>query len=175
MWPSGLHAGDDCLRLLGGEAGEAGEGGAAEPVDGPLVEGFGAEGAVEVEGGLVPVEDGPLEAAAAPLLGEAGDVDEEGAADAAAPELRADEYILEVDTGAAGPGREAREVDGVGGGGAGEVGDQGLGGGPGTEEGGAQGVDVGGYGIGLALVGGELADQIEEEGGRRRPQRARFE
>src|SRR5688500_6472950 len=54
---------------------------AGHAVHRPLAHRLGAERAVEADGALVPVEDGPLEAAAAALAGDRGEAREERAAD----------------------------------------------------------------------------------------------
>ena len=73
---------------------EGWQGVAGDAHDGPLGHGGGAEGVVEVDRGLVPVEDGPLEARAFFGYGDGGDGAEEGFADALAEEGGPDEQVL---------------------------------------------------------------------------------
>ena len=91
---------------------EGGEGVAGEAHGGPLGEGGGAEGRVEVDGGSVPVEDGPLEAGAALGDGDGGDGGDEGLAYAAATEDGADEEVFQKDARVAAPGGVVVEVEG---------------------------------------------------------------
>ncbi len=73
---------------------------------------------VEVDGGLVPVEDGPLEAGAAFGYGDGCDAGEEGFADSLPAVRGADVEVFEVDAGVAAPGGVVVEVEGEAGGGA---------------------------------------------------------
>ena len=79
--------------------------------------GFGSEGFVEVNGGGVPIEDGPFEADAAAFDGEFGEGLEEGFAVAMAAVGGEDEEVFEVDAGAGAEGgvvvEEEREADGL--------------------------------------------------------------
>ncbi len=143
------------------------EGFAVDAHDAPLVEHVGSHLFVEVDGGLVPVEDVPLEAVAV-LEGYGGEVAEEGFGDSSAAELGADEEVFEVDAGVAAPGGVEGEVEGEGGGLGysvfGPLGDE-----AGEDflraEAVAEEVGFGGYdGVGLALVGGEVADEGEDLG-----------
>ena len=152
--PVALFAGVRCEGL---------EGFAVDAHDAPLVEHVGSHLLVEVDGGLVPVEDVPLEAVAA-LEGDGGEVAEEGFGDASAAELWADEEVFEVDARVAAPGGIEGEVEGEGGGMAVPFGDE-----TGEDflraEAVAEEVGFGGYyGVGLALVGSEVADEGEDLG-----------
>src|ERR1700744_5524503 len=73
--------------------------------DPPLAHLLGAERAIEIDGGLVPVEHRPVDAAEAFAQRSRAQLAEERAADAAAPLARQHEEIFEVDPGAAEPGR----------------------------------------------------------------------
>src|SRR4051812_38101426 len=68
---------------------EAGEGRAVETAGRPVSEAAGAEAFVDVDGGLVPVEHGPLHAAAAAGVGQAGDVMKEAGAESVSAKGRA--------------------------------------------------------------------------------------
>src|SRR6185436_19902101 len=70
------------------------------------------EGLVEVDGGGVPVEDGPFDAAALALAGEVGEGDEEGLAEAARARGGGDVEVLEVDAVPAEPGGVVGEEEG---------------------------------------------------------------
>src|SRR5499427_3714357 len=87
--------------------GELAEGVAGDAEDRPRIHRLGAEFLVEADRRLVPVEHRPLEAAAAALDGESGQMHEQCLAVAAPAELRHDEEILEVQ---ARPGEERRVV-----------------------------------------------------------------
>ena len=71
------------------------------------------EPAIEILRRCVPVEDGPLEAPAAALLRDSGQLDEEGGPAAAASECRAHEQILEGEPGTTQKRGVVREVQGV--------------------------------------------------------------
>jgi hypothetical protein len=60
--------------MAGDGAAIAGEGFAGEAANLPFAETADAEGFVEIDGGLVPVEDAPIPATAAASVGEAGEV-----------------------------------------------------------------------------------------------------
>jgi hypothetical protein len=77
-------------------------------VDQPVVEGRGAELLVELQRRFVPVEGDPLQADVAAFLGDAREVLEDLAADAAAAVLGLDIDVLEPDAGAALEAREGR-------------------------------------------------------------------
>src|SRR6185312_17414417 len=64
----------------------------------PLVHRYRAQTAVEPDGGLVPVEDRPLEPRAAPLERGTCEVGEQLPADPPAARLRANEQILQIDS-----------------------------------------------------------------------------
>lgn len=118
---------------------------------------------VEVDSGLVPVEDVPLKAIAA-FEGDGGEAAEEGFGDAFATELGADEEVFEMDASVAAPGGIEGEVEGEGGGLVVPLGDE-----AGEDflraETVAEEVGFGGDdGVRLALVGGEVADEGEDLG-----------
>jgi len=127
---------------------------------------FGAEGFVESDRGLIPVEDGPFHAAAAALVGEFGEVEEEGLADAASAEFGFNEQVFEIETGFREEGGVVGEKDGEAGGRLGGVvreGENAFGGGVFGEERGAQ-FFLGGFDlVGEFLVVGEGADEFEDE------------
>src|SRR5207247_543516 len=66
---------------------------------------LGAEGSIEIDGGLVPVQDRPLETAAAALLGELRQAREDRLADALAAQLGLYKQIFEIDSGTGEKGR----------------------------------------------------------------------
>ena len=118
---------------------------------------------VEVDGGLVPVEDGPLVARAAFGYGDGGDAGEEGFADSLSAMFGGDVEVFEVDAGVAAPGGVVVEVEGEAGGddcaGFVQVGDDAVEAFGGAEAV-AEEVGFGGEdGVGFALVGGEVADE----------------
>ena len=76
-----------------------GQCGACQAHDAPVFERHGAELAIEALGGLVPVEDGPLHAAAAALIGDFREVQEQGLARPAAAEFGLNEQVLEIKAG----------------------------------------------------------------------------
>ena len=98
---SGPVAKSNRFRVLG-------EGGTGEPADLPLAHAARAERFVEVDRGLVPVEHAPLHPAAAPLVGEAGEVQEQRLAQTAATKLGLHKQILQVE---ARPGEESGIVE----------------------------------------------------------------
>jgi hypothetical protein len=61
---------------------------------------------IEVDGGLVPVENGPLEAGAPLGNSDGGDTGKQRLADAFAAKDWADEEVFEVDARVAGPGTQ---------------------------------------------------------------------
>ena len=153
--------------LFAGVRCEGLEGFAVDAHDAPLVEHVGSHLLVEVDGGLVPVEDVPLEAVAA-LEGDRGEAAEEGFGDASAAELGADEEVFEVDACVTAPSGVEGEVEGEGGGFGysvfGPLGDEALKD-RARAEAVAEEVGFGGYyGVGLALVGSEVADEGEDLG-----------
>src|SRR5919108_5967153 len=78
-----------------------------QAAEAPLIEHMCAHALVERNRRLVPVEHGPLHAAAVPALGDRRDVGEQLFADSAAPPLRDDEQIFEIQTV---PAEERREI-----------------------------------------------------------------
>ena len=78
----------------------------------PLVQEFGAHGAIEVDGRGVPVEDLPLQAQAALFDGNGGDPLQQRLADAEAAKFRLNEQVFEVEARAAQPGGVVEEVEG---------------------------------------------------------------
>ncbi len=71
---------------------------------------------VDGDGGVVPVEDVPLEAGAAFVDGDAGEAREEGAADSLASQRGGDVEVFEADAVMAEPGGVAGEEEGEAGG-----------------------------------------------------------
>ena len=123
-----------------------------------------AEGVVEVDGGLIPVEDGPLVARATFGYGDGGDVGEERFADSLPAMFGADVEVFEVDASVAAPCGVAVEVESETCGGAVDFGDDAVEA-PGGAEAIAEEVGFGGKdGVGFALVGGEVADEGEDLG-----------
>ena len=144
--------------------GEGGEGLVGEAHDAPLGEDVGADAVVDGDGGLIPLEDIPLEAGAALIYGDAGEAREEGFADAMAAEGRGDVEVLKADAVVAAPGGVGGEVEGEAGWSAVVFGDDGgeAGGRSPTiaEEVGFSGDD----GVWLALEVGELTNEAEDGG-----------
>ncbi len=148
----------------GGLAGESLEVFAGEAHDAPLGLGGGADGFVDVDGGLVPGEHVPFEARAALLDGDAGEFGEQGFADALAAVLGGDVEVFQPNAVVAEPGGVAGEVESEAGGLAAklcdEAGEAWL-----WAEAVAEEVGFGGYdGVGFALVEGQLADEAEDVG-----------
>src|SRR5882757_4736261 len=119
---------------------------------------------VEVDGGLVPVEDAPFEARATLGDSNGGDARKQRFANALAAKDRTDEEVFEIDARVASPGGVAVEVEGKACGCAVVLGHEametaGLG------EAVAVKVGLGGEdGVGLALILGQLADEGENLG-----------
>ncbi len=140
-------------ELIAGDAHDA-------PVGGHL----GAHPVIKVDGVLVPVEYVPLEAGAAFDDGDAGNLGEEGFADAFAAKGWVDEEVFEVDAVMALPGGVVVEVEGEAGGLSEPVGEEDVEAGDGAE---AVAVEVGGGGedgFGLTLVDGELVNEAKDGG-----------
>lgn len=78
----------------------------------PLGHRLGTDGAIELQCRLVPVKHGPLNPAAAAGLGDADNPLEQRLARPEAAGFRGDVQVLEVDTGAATPGRVVAEEKG---------------------------------------------------------------
>lgn len=138
---------------------------AGEAADLPLEHPPGADTLVEVDGGFIPIEDGPLHAAAAAGVGEFGEVEEERLAVAMAAEFGFHKEVLQVETGAGEEGGVVEEIESE----AGRhvideaenaVGDRWLG-----EKRAAELVFGGGDVVGELFIGGEIADEAEDEGG----------
>src|SRR5690349_10909620 len=85
---------------------------AGQAVDLPLLELDRAEAVVEADRPRVPVENGPLEPAAAALDGEASKLDHERLAVPLAAGVGADEQVFEVEPRLAGKGRVVVEEEG---------------------------------------------------------------
>jgi hypothetical protein len=68
-----------------------------QPIDTPVVQVAGTEALVEADGVLVPVEHGPLEAAAPTACSFPRAVEEEGVSDLCATMLRQDEQVFKVE------------------------------------------------------------------------------
>lgn len=83
-----------------------------QAADAPVGLQLGAETAVEAEGEVVPGENRPVHAAAAPVECDAGQGFEEEAADPGPSGGRADEEVFEVETLATRPRREVIEEEG---------------------------------------------------------------
>ena len=146
----------------------AGEGGPSEAADGPVGFALGADGFVEGDGGLIPIEDRPFHAAAAELVGEFREMEEEGFTEALAAKFGFNEKIFEVEAGLGEEGGVVKKIEGEAGGciGCGEgedaCGGRALGG-IGGEERGAEGRLRGDDLVGEFFVGGEAANEIENE------------
>jgi hypothetical protein len=153
-----------------GLGGEGLEGVAGEAHDAPLGEDVGADAFVDGDGGGVPGEDVPLEAAAALVDGDAGETREESFADALFAMLGRDVEVFETDAVVAAPGGVAGEVEGEADGGGeggsllGPVGDERSEARSGAEAV-AEEVGFGGDdGVGFAFVEGEFVDEAEDGG-----------
>jgi hypothetical protein len=85
--------GSVALRL----GGEAGQGVAGEALGGPLVHPGGTDGAVKGDGGLVPVQDRPLEPAVSALDADPGQLRQQRPAVAVAPLLLTDEQPADAE------------------------------------------------------------------------------
>ncbi len=135
-----------------------------DPHDAPLVEKLRAQPLVKVDGGLVPGQNVPLQPDAALLRGARGHPRQQRFADTLPAEPGQHEQIFQVDAGAAPPGGVVVEVEGK----AGRFavrgfGDQALEAGV-LAEAVAQQVGLGGLNcVGLPLISGESADQIQNQ------------
>src|SRR6476469_8646684 len=103
-------------KLVG--SGEVVDGGGVEAADVPVGEDVGADFLVEGDAAGVPVEDGPLEAAAVAVAGGLGEALQQRGADAAAAVFGEDEKVFE--RGEGGDEGEDGGDGGFGGGGDGE-------------------------------------------------------
>src|SRR5262245_48173907 len=92
--------------------GQAGQGFTGYTVNGPIVHWDGAKVLIELNRGLIPIENGPFETAAAAITREAGQVHEKGFAETAAPHFRDYKQILEVKAGTAEEGGEIVKEEG---------------------------------------------------------------
>src|SRR5689334_16105118 len=92
------------LRLL---SGQRAQGVAAEALQGPALPREGTDGAVEGDGGRVPVQHGPLHPAAALRQAAARELGEDRPADAAPALAGIHEDILDIELGAPVEGRDA--------------------------------------------------------------------
>src|SRR5207247_2545704 len=81
----------------------------SEPADAPVAEQLRAEAAVEAEGGLVPIEHGPLHPAPTTRDREPGQMREQQSADALAALILAHVQVLQVESRAAEERGEVRE------------------------------------------------------------------
>jgi hypothetical protein len=79
---------------------------------GPVIEGHCANAAVKRDGGLVPVQHGPVEAPAATFHGEQSQVGQQGFANAMAAETWVNEKVLKVNSGLSQKGRVVGKVQG---------------------------------------------------------------
>src|SRR5437016_449752 len=68
-----------------------------EAIHRPLVHRLGAEGVVEIDGRLIPIQDCPLQTAAAALPGDVRETGQQSLAVALSPRLRLHEEVFEVD------------------------------------------------------------------------------
>ena len=109
-----MHAGVGVVESAGLDV--AGEGGAGEETGGPIGFAFSADGFVESDGGLVPIEDGPLHTTAAVAVGEVGEVEDERFAEALTAEFRADEKVFEIKTWLGEEGGVVEKIEGEAGG-----------------------------------------------------------
>ena len=133
--------------------------GPGQPAGDPLVHGDGAEPAVEVDRGLVPVQDGPGQTGVPALDGHLGQGGEQGLTQPRSAGLGSDVEILQVDPGAL-PGGEVAEVEGEADHRTGLLGDQRVRGGLGPEEGLVQLLRSGADLVGRPLVVGQVEDQL---------------
>jgi hypothetical protein len=149
-------------------AGQGLKGFAGQAHDAPFGEDAGADFFVDGDGGGVPAEDVPLEAGAALVDGDTGEVGEKGFADSLPSLGRGDVEVFEANAVVAEPGGVAGEVETE----AGryglavlfELGDDAMEAGGGAEAV-AEQVGLGGEdGLGFALVDGQLADEAEDLG-----------
>ena len=85
---------------------------AGQSVADPFVHGFGSRRPIEAQGGLIPFEDGPVDAPVSGLSGDGGKAPDQGPADPTGPITGPHEEILERDARASRPGGEAEEPDG---------------------------------------------------------------
>jgi hypothetical protein len=150
----------------GGSGGERWEGFAGDLHALPLRLHNGSQLVVEVDRGLVPIEDAPLEARAAFGYGDSCDAGEEGFADSLPAMFGTDVEIFEVDACVAAPGGVVVEVEGKAGGRRGvcfrQLGDDAVEA-FGFAEAVAEEIGFGGVdGVGFAFVGGEVADEGED-------------
>ncbi len=144
----------------------AGERVAGEAADLPCRHAARAERFVEVDGGLVPVEDAPLHAAAAAGVGNLREVEQQGFAETAAAEFRADEEVLEIESGCGEKGGVVEEIQREARGRAVREGQDAVCGRRGAVRREERGGELGLGGDDIAaelLVVGEGADEIEDE------------
>src|SRR6188508_334371 len=106
--------------------GERGQRRAGDAADAPVGHDGRAHALVEADRAFVPVEDAPFEAAATARRGEAGEVLEQGLANALAALGRLDEEVLEIEARAREEGREVGEEERERDDAAGALGDDGL-------------------------------------------------
>lgn len=125
---------------------------------------FGAEGFIEINGGGVPIEDGPFQASAAAFDGEFGELFEQGFADAVAATFGEDVEIFEVDAGGGAEGGVVVEEEGEAGRGAVVFTEDHFGVGAWAKESLAERVFGSDAGVGEFLVFGETLDVGEDLG-----------
>src|SRR4051794_28941306 len=73
---------------------------AGQPENGPLIHWFSAKLPIKLNGGIIPIEHGPLHPPAAAISRDFGEIDQQGAAVTFAAMFRMDEQILQVESGA---------------------------------------------------------------------------
>src|SRR5690606_41736532 len=100
--PSGRRGPARCAGPRSSPGG-LGEGLAGEAVDRPLVLGAGPQRLVKGDGRGVPVQDGPLDAAVAAVVGDPGQFGEEGLAVPVAAEPRLYVQVIQIDDDRADP------------------------------------------------------------------------
>src|SRR5439155_3111424 len=86
-----------------------------QTTDPPILQEDGASSSVELDGGLVPVENRPLHPVTASLDRQASQMSEQGASESVPTPLRVDEQVLQVEARGPAKGRETvkekREAD----------------------------------------------------------------
>src|SRR4051812_4325236 len=85
---------------------------AGQAEDGPLIHRFSAELSIKLNGGVIPVEHGPLHSAAAAVSGNFSELDKQSAAVTLSAMLGMDEQVLQIKSGTAEPGREVVKENG---------------------------------------------------------------
>src|SRR6185437_7704722 len=83
---------------------------AAKPKDGPVLHWSGIQLPVEINGGLIPIQNRPFNPCVFTLLCEPGEMREQRFADALAAKHRKDKEVLQINTGAADKSRETEKI-----------------------------------------------------------------